>query len=185
MGMDVYGLDPKAEMAKPHIDWSANPSDEEKDAYFDAYYKWEAENPGGYFRNNVWWWRPLWDFVCVSCGDFLTEDDWKLGHENSGHRIDKETALAIAERIEFLLKVKAVTKYKEERQKKLDELPQVTCHCCEGTGKGAHYSAGKPTCHVCNGTGLVDDSEKQYPFDEENVKEFGIFAKHSGGFEIC
>ena len=21
------------------------------------------EEKGEYFRNNVWWWRPLWDFV--------------------------------------------------------------------------------------------------------------------------
>ena len=29
---------------------------------------------GDYFRNNCWWWRPLWDFVCDNV-DVITDDD--------------------------------------------------------------------------------------------------------------
>ena len=36
MGMDVYGLNPVLKGARPEIDWSSNPSEEEKQAYFKA-----------------------------------------------------------------------------------------------------------------------------------------------------
>jgi hypothetical protein len=31
----------------------------------------------------------------------------------------------------------------------------------------------------------VNEESEDYPFDEENVKEFVNFVKHSGGFKIC
>ena len=29
---------------------------------------------GEYFRNNVWWWRPLWDYCCE------VDSEWYLYH---------------------------------------------------------------------------------------------------------
>ena len=124
MGMDVFGLNPKLKSEPPKIDWDSKPSREETDAYFEAKAEWETENPGYYFRNNVWWWHPLWDFVCISCGDFMTEEDAKEGHHNGGHEIDEETAEKIVERLTFLLKVGGVKKYEEERQAHLEALPE-------------------------------------------------------------
>jgi hypothetical protein len=124
MGMDVYGINPKLKSEPPTIDWESKPSQEETDAYFEAREKWELENPGSYFRNNIWWWHPLWDFVCISCGDFMTEEDAEHGHHNSGHEIDEETAEQIVERLTFLLKVGGVKKYEEERQAHLEALPE-------------------------------------------------------------
>ena len=60
MGMDVYGLNPVLKGARPEIDWSSNPSEEEQEAYFTANDAWHAENQGAYFCNNVWYWHPLW-----------------------------------------------------------------------------------------------------------------------------
>lgn len=124
MGMDVYGINPKLKSEPPTIDWESKPSQEETDAYFEAREKWELENPGSYFRNNIWWWHPLWDFVCISCGDFMTEEDAEHGHHNSGHEIDEETAEQIVERLTFLLKIGGVKKYEEERQAHLEALPE-------------------------------------------------------------
>ena len=39
-------------------------------------------NPDKYFRNNVWWWRPLWDYVCNTCYDILSEKDMNAGSYN-------------------------------------------------------------------------------------------------------
>ena len=67
MGFDIYGIKPRENTIKPEIlkkDWYKLEQQEEKDKYFDAKNKYEEENPGQYFRNNVWWWRPLWDYVC-------------------------------------------------------------------------------------------------------------------------
>ena len=50
---------------------------------------WDDDNPGRYFRNNVWFWRPLWQFVCASCDNVLTEKDMDRGSFNDGHKISK------------------------------------------------------------------------------------------------
>jgi len=76
MGMDVYGLNPELKSEKPEIDWNDS-TEEQRDQYFEAINVFESENPGYYFRNNVWFWRPLWDFVCNTCDDFLTDKDIK------------------------------------------------------------------------------------------------------------
>ena len=64
MGMDIFGENPKLSYEKPEIDWESNPSEEERSEYFDAITKFELDHPGYYFRNNVWWWRPLWEYIC-------------------------------------------------------------------------------------------------------------------------
>ena len=58
MGFDLYGLNPKLKGVKPSIDWNTA-TDKDKDNYVKALNIFEEENPGYYFRNNVWWWRPL------------------------------------------------------------------------------------------------------------------------------
>ena len=72
MGFDIYGLAPKTKGKKPEIDWS-KATDKDKDAYFKAMDKFEEENPGYYFRNNVWWWRPLGELIHDKCGDLLSD----------------------------------------------------------------------------------------------------------------
>ena len=59
----------------------------------------EALSPGIYFRNNVWWWRPLWMYVSDLCNDFLTEKDMTSGTFNDGHFISKAKSKKIARRI--------------------------------------------------------------------------------------
>jgi len=59
----------------------------------------EALSPGTYFRNNVWWWRPLWMYVTDLCSDILTEKDITSGTFNDGHFISKLKSKKIAKRI--------------------------------------------------------------------------------------
>ena len=47
------------------------------------------------FRNNVWWWRPLWDYVCEHCD--LSEKAKQSGNYNDGYLVDKDTAIHIAD----------------------------------------------------------------------------------------
>ena len=123
MGMDVYGINPELKSERPTApDWETA-TDEQKDKYFEASAKWEAENPGVYFRNNVWHWRPLWDFVCMACGDTLTTDDLEAGHHNDGHEIDADQCEVIVERLEFLLKIGSVAKLEESHNKESEDYP--------------------------------------------------------------
>ena len=65
MGMDVYGIDPKLKPGskKPDMPDFKDLSNEERDMYFDAVYEYETNNPGVYFRANIWTWRPLWQYA--------------------------------------------------------------------------------------------------------------------------
>ena len=37
---------------------------------------------GEYFRNNVWWWRPLWDWTYEQCQDIITQKQYEEGQYN-------------------------------------------------------------------------------------------------------
>ena len=101
MGYDVYGNDPIINEIQPVI--LNKPFNEvtkkERDAYFEAQRNHEKINPGIYFRNNVWFWRPLWNFVCEVCQDFLSQKDMNKGCSNSGEVISKTKAKKIAKKL--------------------------------------------------------------------------------------
>tara|TARA_A100000172_G_C3043732_1_gene111638 strand:- start:1066 stop:1653 length:588 start_codon:yes stop_codon:yes gene_type:complete len=61
MGMDIYGLNPKQITGiKPEFpdDWNKL-SDKAKECYWELDAEFKANNPGHYFRANIWSWRPI------------------------------------------------------------------------------------------------------------------------------
>jgi hypothetical protein len=195
MGMDIYGLNPTRNTAKTEIliqytndegltEWDAVKADNKLDEYLAATNAWEEDNPGEYFRNNVWWWRPLWDYICTICHDILDDEDCEEGHHNGGHQINEKKAIAIAGRIDLFIKNGDAADFAIERQQTLDALEDEECQFCEGTGKrDDQYVKGE--CNGCQGKGTRRPYATQYPFDLENLEWFGKFCKQSGGFEIC
>ena len=97
MGMDVYGSNPKIHEGtkKPE-----RPKDLHKasrnvvDKYFKEEDDYKTKNPGVYFRNNCWWWRPLANFMIENC-DWLTQEQKERLHDNSvlSSRITKQGRL--------------------------------------------------------------------------------------------
>lgn len=173
MGFDVYGLGVKA----PEVDWEDETSRKE-------YWAWQENTPGAYFRNNCWWWRPLWDYVSEVCCDILSEEDIQGGTHNSGYKITAEKAVKLAERLNLAVKTGAVKKHAFEYKQWQESLPKVRCRICGGSGqRDDEYVKGQ--CNACQGEGKVEPWAKSYPFDEENVVEFAKFCASSGGFEIC
>ena len=203
MGMDVHGLNPKIKegSVKPEeIDWG-KATKEEKDKFIEAKNKYEDENVGTYFRNNVWWWRPLWNYV-YDTTDVLTEKDFNLGHGNSCHKISATKA----ERIGKALLNNIEHAKQAERYYKADVIPKIEFNqLCDKAAnhlydKIVDKSDGKITCPgdmkihdpanykrwtalAQMGGGLQFDAPS-YPFSAENVKEFAEFCLNSGGFEI-
>ena len=148
----------------------------------DVYGVAPTSEAGEYFRNSVWSWRPLWDFVSESCD--LDEDVELSGHFNDGMQIDEFTARLIAKTLFSLLNDGTVATYQRAHDVLLKALPDEECKHCNGTGvRDDEYVQGK--CNGCNGTGKVRPFETWYSFSEENVQKFAEFADHSGGFEIC
>ena len=77
---------------------------------------------GEYFRANVWWWRPLWKFVCVNCDDILNEKDQEKGQWNDWHEIIDKKANKIADRIYDLDKKGEIKKYEKKYKKEINDL---------------------------------------------------------------
>jgi len=200
MGMDVYGVNPtiRIDTKKPE-----RPKDFDKasrkviDKYFKEETEFENKNAGVYFRNNCWWWRPLADFIINNC-DWLTQEQHKHLHDNSGFEFSQHEAGTIADTLQK--KVDDGTAGKREEENKKDRK------VAEEWNKGIHAQQEELEKEVKKETGDAkivpydyptefkkrwDDLYKQtdrnahYPFAEANVKEFIRFLRECGGFQVC
>tara|TARA_R100000234_G_scaffold17901_1_gene9916 strand:- start:934 stop:1410 length:477 start_codon:yes stop_codon:yes gene_type:complete len=130
MGFDVSGLNPKIHKAQEEYSVYGNKeinvfnedNDEDlKNKYFDQMDQYHEDNPGVYFRNNVWWWRPLWEFTCHSCIDFLTEEDMRGGHFNDGYEIGPKKAYKIGMKLRKLDEEGDVEAWRKKRDAEFEE----------------------------------------------------------------
>jgi len=70
-----------------------------------------------YFRNNIWWWHPLWKFIVLYCNNILSDKDIRSGNYNDGHIISKTKSKRIASRLRRLLKEGVVDAYASQYKK--------------------------------------------------------------------
>ena len=120
MGFDLSGMNPNMSSPQPELP----PFTERTDKHWAEYNEWQDDNCGVYFRNNVWSWRPLWNFVSSVCGSILTEKDIESGSYNDGHKICKTKANRIASRLFKLIRkgdVKAYESAYRRHQNSLNE----------------------------------------------------------------
>ena len=166
MGFDLSGINPQ--INKPDTDYKYYRNEleilreddkkvqkkmyKEMDKYYEA-------NPGVYFRNNVWWWRPLWEFVCMHCNDFMNDEQMAGGSYNDGKEINQETAAKIGTKLKILLEDGTVDRWEDHIKERNEELKK---------------SKDKDEQFFGN-----------YPFKRENVEHFAEFCLESGGFAIC
>jgi len=199
MGFDVYGLNPTIQegSVKPEIDWNTEPSGEERKTYFEQSEKYEDDNKGVYFRNNVWWWRKLAQYVYDNTGE-VSEKDYDLWHENSGHEVGEDSSIRIADTLEALIKhghtaeyqmiveesMAVAEKHNAEVEKKMLSLRKLVI---EMTGNKDIAPADYPKAQHDLWEELYSSKSwaDSYPFSVENVQRFADFSRHSGGFEIC
>tara|TARA_R100000458_G_C8236657_1_gene216818 strand:- start:520 stop:1077 length:558 start_codon:yes stop_codon:yes gene_type:complete len=184
MGFDLNGIRPNGQDKPDAPDWTRKDNEEEKKAYF----AWQTNTPGAYFRANVWGWRPIWEAVFVLCNDILTPEDYNSGGMNDGYVIDEDKASKIAKKLKYL----NISKMCEEREKYLNSLPLEECEICKGTGhRNDEIVQGK--CNACNTpfqkekgipVGKQKNWECNYPLHKELFEEFIKFCEKSGGFEI-
>ena len=111
MGFDLSGVNPKInkDISKykhydPDIEIWNSKDEKVRKRFYEDMDKYHNDNPGVYFRNNVWWWRPLWDFVCMQCDEFMTDEQIQGGSYNDGKLIDQETAAKIGTKLEHIKK---------------------------------------------------------------------------------
>jgi len=189
MGFDIYGIKPKENTDIPKIlkqDWSKL-DDKEKSNYWEAKDKWEQKNPGNYFRNNVWWWRPLWAYVCLICEDVMSEEEEMAGTENSALEIPDTTIDRMVEKLVTEMVLENHTEHQQKYEKELKEMPDEECHLCDGTGiRNDKYTKDQDQeCNGCKGKGKRRPWACNYSFTAENLEQFVDFLSESGGIKIC
>jgi hypothetical protein len=145
-----------------------------------------AKNKAGeYFRNNVWWWRPLWNYVRER--ELITDAQHTKGMFNDGLLIGDAQANEIATKLKIEIKSGRTKRYATKRHKLLDALPEIECDLCKGTGKRTWIENNKPVIRICNGCdgkGTRKQWDTHYSFNVKNVQEFVEFCENSGGFRI-
>ena len=144
MGFDLTGLNPEGSTPQPvwtkGDPWVLRTEDgidtgtsrqqyeidpqikEEYDDYMRTKWAWQEDTEGAYFRNNVWFWRPLWNFIGGCCGDILTENDIESGYMNDGHKISKTKSKRIARRLRKFFKDGSVASYESWYSRQISQL---------------------------------------------------------------
>ncbi len=151
---------------------------------------------GQTFRNNVWYWRPLAQYVLEETKviDQKNQESW---HYNDGHDVPKEQAEQIAKQLDHLIKSGHCKKFAsawERRRKKIEKHneqveKELEKHCEEVRTRLndiglAPKDFPKKDYEKWSEIYKKKNTDSYYPFDVENVKEFSTFCKNSGGFSI-
>lgn len=159
---------------------------------FDLYGSNPVAEDGKYFRNSVWGWHPLADYVMAVCDDLLQPDEREYWHSNDGMRVSEATAKNIAARLQAEIATGRTGRFAARHEQERKALPKHPCKWCGGTGfrddeVGQSIRENNPSfgCNACGDSGEVDDFDSHYPFDADNVQKFADFCAMSGGFSIC
>ena len=199
MGFDLYGMNPKIKKGsvKPaDVDFQKS-SDAELKKWRTSHVKYQNDNVGIYFRNNVWWWRPLADLVEKLCF-FLDDKQKEHLHDNGGYEYDEATAHKIADTLEAFVKssvakrtqiehkkqMKKAEAHNKKVQVKLDAL-KMDAIAATGNKNIAPRDYPKDLNDKWDSIYCEYDHTSSYPFTLKNVKEFITFLRECGGFTVC
>ncbi len=170
----------------------------EKNMGFDLYSLGNHKTEKGeYFRNSVWGWRRLADFVCEQTG-VIAEDNKKYWQSNDGHEVSEQEAMQIAQQLKALIKDGTVSKAiqeVEEEEQKAKENNKFVDRCHDMIREKVERETGKTNLAPADYPKEDHDTWKwiqskhdwgsSYPFTMENVQDFIEFCEQSNGFRIC
>lgn len=151
---------------------------------------------GEYFRNNVWWWHPLWTYCCYTCPELTNKVE--SGHDNSGDGLDAVDSRRLGFIIQESIASGAAQEYVDEYNKDTATLPDEPCFCVKESlmeiftisgdipfPKSSGNKKPNPECHTCSGSGMQRNWNANYHIDVENIQNFAEFLIDCGGFQIC
>lgn len=193
MGVDIYGLSPKLTKPKPEIpdDYQDLDSDDQK-AFWDLTEEWEQDNPGYYFRNNWWHWRPIQMLIGVFNESYslnIPEDVMKSLGSNDGNGVkDKSQCEQLASCFkEFVQQMK-------KNDHKVVYLNTGWWHFADKQLNGGKSIDDQELIDKLNEKypGLFFeaptlngvDYEASHGTNVDNLEEFALFLENCNGFEI-
>ena len=146
---------------------------------------------GEYFRNNVWWWRPLAQYV-IDHTNCVSEEDAEKWSYNDGHEVSEEEAKAIAKQLRHLIKTGHARKHENEYEKERKKAEAFN----NKIEKQLNALQEKIGTDIAPNDYSKEDKKKwddlyekkiwgaNYPFSVNNVAEFAEFCEDSRGFKI-
>ena len=139
----------------------------------DVYGQCPTEQSGEYFRNNIWWWGPLVDYIqLVAPNETRPCEYWGT---NDGDGLDEEQSLALADKLQAELDSGRCERY---------TISRGTCGVATTDDQDIMGSAQAAITLLAGEDEAESVKETTWPFSVENVREFTRFLRHCGGFEI-
>lgn len=192
MGFDLTGLNPKN---KKHKAPTNELYENDQDLFFEELEKYQNQK-GAYFRNNVWWWRPLAHYVLTHT-KVIDEDKKKCWSYNDHCIIDEEEAKQIAKQLRHLIDKGHTKRFSAEweaRRKTLeihnDKVEKELDKHVKDVQRRMNDSNLAPKDFPKEDHDKWEkiykkrNSDANYPFSIKNVEEFAEFCENSGGFSI-
>ena len=151
---------------------------------------------GAYFRNNVWYWHPLWNYCCELLPELTSKVE--SGHDNSGDGLNAVDSRKLGFAVQNSVEDGSAEIYITEYYCEINALPDEQCYCTKeslmdvfimsGTvpfPKAAGNKDPNPECNTCKGTGSQPNWNRSYHLNLENIQNFAEFLIDCGGFQIC
>ena len=193
MGMDISGLNPQITGIEPK--WPKNYdelSQKAKDTFWELRDEFHSNNPGVYFRANIWSWRPI-HLVCMALNDmYELEFDMESWAFNDGGGLKtQEECTKLANALEKWIKI-----YDAKGIKQVGfNLGSWTVESIDGNGytldNGLETDDYKELNdmypHIVEDIPIKFKGRTLYPSHHtqlDHIKEFITFLNSCGGFEI-
>ena len=172
----------------------------------DVYGLEPRKEKGEYFRNNVWWWRPLWDFVAhidelyseeKHANRLISEDLYQSGHCNDGVGLQtQEDCDELLNRLGWAIEEGLADAREKEVKEEIEKAEQKNKFIAkqkkdfqakmkkklgkEVPPRDYPKSDYKEWQRIIN----QENYTAHYPFTVEHLEEFNKFLKNCGGFAI-
>lgn len=198
MGVDIYGIAPA--LTSPKVERPENweeLSNEERNEFWEKRSKWEEENPGYYFRNNWWHWRPIVGILYSinrSAKLDITSEEFSLMSENSGGGISSpEKCIRIANALDQI-----VQNMNEQGVKNVYlNTGWWNCNIVDSEGRMRSMSVEDPKIAKAISDSVGDQEilfklpvingieyGPNHGTNVENLQEFAVFLRNCNGFQV-
>lgn len=140
--------------------------------------KQPAAPVGEYFRNNAWWWHPLWDYVEHVAPHIAERVPY--AHSNGGDGLDARECAELAAVLTAELAAGRTEDYEARYAARINALPDEPCSYCAGTGTRSDADGiesgmvDRSYCNGCEGKGTVRPRDAWYPFLAETSRSSAI-----------
>jgi hypothetical protein len=151
----------------------------------DVYGKKPTNPKGEYFRANVWYWRPLWEYVHTIKPELT--DKVESPHYNDGSGLNAKDSRTLSQLLLKDIDSGKTEQYISDYMQAINDLPLEDCSYCNQTGFREWSKDGaqvQKVCNACNGQLKLKSWECNYPMHIDVVKEFQQFLYYCGGFNI-